>query len=141
MGRKPRSEGGVSGGEIVSLGEAVNEVSAVDRKHAVTLRNLPQAVTQGVPGGAFVSGVEIMTPSMIERMRESCRMAADCLVMVGEHIRPGITTEEINTLVHRYITERNAYPAPLNYKGFPKSVCTSPNEVVCHGIPGRYALK
>ena len=88
-----------------------------------------------------MSGAEIMTPTQLDRMRESCAMAAECLVMVGEHIRPGMTTEEINTLVHDWTLARNAYPAPLNYKGFPKSVCTSPNEVVCHGIPGGYVLK
>lgn len=83
---------------------------------------------------------EIMTPSMLERMRESCQMAAQCLVMVGENLRIGMTTLEIDKLVHEWIVARNAYPAPLGYKGFPKSVCTSPNEVVCHGIPGAYTL-
>ncbi len=82
-----------------------------------------------------------MTPSMLDRMRESCRMAAECLVMVGEHLRAGMTTEEVNRLVHEFIVSRGAYPAPLNYKGFPKSVCTSVNEVVCHGIPGPQVLK
>jgi methionyl aminopeptidase len=88
-----------------------------------------------------VAGVELMTPSMLDRMRESCRMAAECLVMVGEHLRPGMTTEEVNTLVHEFTLAQNAYPAPLNYKGFPKSVCTSVNEVVCHGIPGPRVLE
>jgi methionyl aminopeptidase len=83
---------------------------------------------------------EIMTPSMLERMRESCQMAAECLVMVGDNLRIGMTTLEIDKLVHEWIVARNAYPAPLGYKGFPKSVCTSPNEVVCHGIPGSYVL-
>jgi methionyl aminopeptidase len=60
--------------------------------------------------------------------------------MIGEHIRPGITTDEINTLVHEYIVSHDAYPSPLNYRGFPKSVCTSINECVCHGIPDGTAL-
>jgi methionyl aminopeptidase len=85
--------------------------------------------------------IEIMTPSMIDRMRASCELAAECLVMVGENLRVGMTTDEINTLVHEWTLARDAYPAPLDYKGFPKSVCTSPNEVVCHGIPGKYVLK
>lgn len=68
-------------------------------------------------------------------MRESCRLTAETLVLVGEHIQPGITTEDINVLVHEFITSNGAYPSPLNYKGFPKSVCTSRNEVACHGIP------
>ena len=82
-----------------------------------------------------------MTPSMIERMRESCRMAADCLSAVGDIIKPGITTGDIDTFVHRYIVERSAYPAPLNYKGFPNSVCTSVNDCVCHGIPSDRVLE
>ncbi|MBC7174141.1 MAG: M24 family metallopeptidase, partial [Polyangiaceae bacterium] len=81
-----------------------------------------------------------MTPSMLDRMRESCRMAADTLVMVGENLRVGMTTDDINKMVHEFTLSRNAYPAPLNYKGFPKSVCTSVNECVCHGIPGPRVL-
>ncbi len=82
-------------------------------------------------------GVEIMNPRMLERMRESCRMAAECLVMVGDHLRPGMTTEQVNTLVHEWIVARDAHPSPLHYgtPPFPKSVCTSVNECVCHGIP------
>lgn len=78
-----------------------------------------------------------MNPRMLERMRESCRLAAECLVMVGDHLRAGMTTEQINTLVHEWIVAQDAYPSPLNYgtPPFPKSVCTSVNECVCHGIP------
>ena len=74
---------------------------------------------------------------MLERMRASCRMAAECLVMVGEELRPGMTTEDINTLVHEWTVSRDAYPSPLHYGNppFPKSVCTSVNDCVCHGIP------
>ncbi|MFW5926382.1 MAG: type I methionyl aminopeptidase [Myxococcota bacterium] len=82
-----------------------------------------------------MSSVEIMSPRMLERMREACRLAAECLTMVGDHLRPGMTTLEIDELVHQYIVDRGAYPSPLNYHGFPKSVCTSVNDVVCHGIP------
>ena len=78
---------------------------------------------------------------MIARMRETCSLAAECLVMVGEHIKPGITTDSINELVHQFCLDHHAIPAPLNYKGFPKSVCTSINECVCHGIPGGMVLK
>jgi methionyl aminopeptidase len=72
---------------------------------------------------------------MLERMRASCQLAAKTLLMIGEHIRPGITTEAIDRLVHDYIVAAGAYPSPLNYHGFPKSVCTSVNHVICHGIP------
>jgi methionyl aminopeptidase len=82
-----------------------------------------------------VSRIEIMTPTMLDKMRASCRLAAQTLAMVGPHIEPGITTEQIDVLVHDFITRHEAYPSPLNYHGFPKSVCTSVNEVVCHGIP------
>ncbi|MFW6066704.1 MAG: type I methionyl aminopeptidase [Myxococcota bacterium] len=78
-----------------------------------------------------------MSPRMLERMRESCQLAAECLLMVGDHLAAGMTTLEIDELVHAYLTERGAYPSPLNYHGFPKSVCTSLNEVVCHGIPAK----
>ena len=70
-------------------------------------------------------------------MRQSCQLAAETLCLVGESIQPGITTEDINTLVHDYIVANGAYPSPLNYKGFPKSVCTSRNDVACHGIPNK----
>src|SRR5271155_1482661 len=85
--------------------------------------------------------VEIKNPREIEGLRVACEMAAETLLLVGERIRAGMTTEEINTLVHEDTIRRDAYPAPLNYHGFPKSVCTSVNEVVCHGIPGPRILK
>jgi len=85
--------------------------------------------------------IEIMSPKMLEQMRASCRLAADTLVMVGKHLRAGMTTDDINTLVHDYTVANEAWPSPLNYHGFPKSVCTSVNEVVCHGIPGKRVLK
>ena len=94
-----------------------------------------------------MSSVEIMSPSMIDRMRESCRMAGECLVMVGQNIRVGMSTDEIDKLVHEWILARDAYPSPLNYRPsgaprpFPKSVCTSVNEVVCHGIPDARVLE
>ena len=87
-----------------------------------------------------MSAIEIMTPSMLGRMREACQLAADTLLMVGHHLKPGMTTEDINVLVHDYTLKHSAWPSPLNYNGFPKSVCTSVNEVVCHGIPGRRVL-
>src|SRR5262249_17877244 len=85
--------------------------------------------------------IEIKSSKEIEGMRVACQLAAETLLYVGELIRPGMTTEEINTIVHDDTIRRGGYPAPLNYKGFPKSVCTSINEVVCHGIPGHQVLK
>jgi methionyl aminopeptidase len=85
--------------------------------------------------------VELKSPKEIEGIRVSCQMAAETLLLVGEKLRAGMTTDDINTIVHEDTVRRGAYPSPLNYKGFPKSVCTSINEVVCHGIPGSEVLK
>ena len=74
-------------------------------------------------------------------MRLACRLAAETLIVVGEKLRPGMTTLEIDQIVHDDTLRRGAYPAPLNYRGFPKSVCTSVNDVVCHGIPGDETLR
>jgi methionyl aminopeptidase len=80
--------------------------------------------------------VDIKSPKEIEAMRVACRLAAETLSLVGEKLRPGMTTREIDEIVHEDTLKRGAFPAPLNYRGFPKSVCTSVNDVVCHGIPG-----
>jgi methionyl aminopeptidase len=77
----------------------------------------------------------------IEQMRAVGKLAADTLLMVGDQLRPGMTTEEVNTLVHEFTIQAGARPAPLNYRGFPKSVCTSINDVICHGIPGGQVLR
>jgi len=81
--------------------------------------------------------IDIKGPKEIEAMRVAGLMAAETLLLVGEKIRAGMSTEDINTIVHEDTTRRGARPAPLNYKGFPKSVCTSINQVVCHGIPDK----
>lgn len=76
------------------------------------------------------------TPEEIEKMRVSGRMAAEVLELIGEYVQPGVTTAEIDRICHDHIVNvQNAYPSCLNYKGFPKSICTSVNQVVCHGIP------
>ena len=85
--------------------------------------------------------VQLKSAADIDAMRPACRVAANTLVMIEKHIQPGITTEEINTLVHEYTLAHGGIPAPLNYRGFPKSVCTSLNHVVCHGIPDNKKLK
>jgi len=88
-----------------------------------------------------MSSVEIKSPKEIEGMRRACRIAAETLLESAHLIRAGVTTEEINRFVHEDTLRRGARPAPLNYHGFPKSVCTSVNEIVCHGIPGSQRLK
>jgi len=86
--------------------------------------------------------VSIKTPDEIEKMRVAGRLAADVLVMIEPHVQAGVTTGEIDRLCHDYIVDvQQAVPAPLNYHGYPRSVCTSVNHVVCHGIPSEKRLK
>ncbi|MCF6355080.1 MAG: type I methionyl aminopeptidase [Candidatus Polarisedimenticolaceae bacterium] len=86
--------------------------------------------------------IVIKTPDEIEKMRIVCRLAAEVLEMIEPHVNPGITTNEINDICHDFIVNtQRAIPAPLNYRGFPKSICTSINHQVCHGIPGGKRLK
>ncbi len=87
-------------------------------------------------------GIQLKTPDEIETMRVAGQQAASVLAMLREHVRPGITTGELDAIAHAYIVdELKGIPAPLNYRGFPKSICTSVNHVVCHGIPGDRVLK
>jgi len=85
--------------------------------------------------------IKIYSDKDFDGMRKAGRLAAKTLDMLVPQVKPGITTEDINTLVHNYTLENGAIPAPLGYRGFPKSVCTSVNNVVCHGIPGNKTLK
>lgn len=86
--------------------------------------------------------VTIKTPEEQDKMRVAGRLAAEVLDMIGDYVKPGVTTGELDRLCHKHITEvQDAIPAPLNYRGFPKSICTSVNHVVCHGIPGDRVLK
>jgi len=86
--------------------------------------------------------VIIKTPDEIEKMRVAGKLAADVLDMIEEHVKPGVSTDELDRICHDYIVnEQQAVQAPLNYRGFPKSICTSVNHQVCHGIPGSKILK
>ena len=86
--------------------------------------------------------VTIKTEEEQDKMRLAGRLAADVLDMIGDHVVPGVSTDKLDQVCHRYITAtQDAIPAPLNYRGFPKSICTSINHVVCHGIPGERRLK
>ncbi|MFQ5661160.1 MAG: type I methionyl aminopeptidase [Gammaproteobacteria bacterium] len=86
--------------------------------------------------------VTIKSPEEIEKMQLSCQLAADVLMMIEPYVTPGTSTNELDEICHDYIVNaQNAIPAPLNYRGFPKSTCTSVNHVVCHGIPGTKKLK
>ncbi|KAG6854304.1 hypothetical protein C0991_008199 [Blastosporella zonata] len=83
----------------------------------------------------------LLTPEEQDKMRTACRLGREVLDLAASHIRPGITTDELDEIVHQATIERNAYPSPLNYRNFPKSVCTSVNEVICHGIPDQRKLR
>ncbi|MDO8390517.1 MAG: type I methionyl aminopeptidase [Actinomycetota bacterium] len=83
----------------------------------------------------------VKTPEIIQRMRHAGVVASEILSLAGQIVRPGITTDEIDVFVHHATIERGGYPSPLNYHGYPKSVCTSVNEVICHGIPDSRVLQ
>ena len=86
--------------------------------------------------------VTIKTPEEVVKMRAAGRLAADVLHMIRPHVKPGVSTGELDRICHEYIVNvQQAVPAPLNYRGFPKSICTSVNHQVCHGIPGDKILK
>jgi len=86
--------------------------------------------------------ITIKTAQEIEKMRIAGALAAEVLEMIGPFVKKGVTTDELNDICHRYIVEeQDAIPAPLNYHGFPKSICTSVNHVICHGIPSDKKLK
>lgn len=85
-------------------------------------------------------GIRLKKPKDIEGIRKAGRLVLETLDLVESKIKPGMITDEINTLVHEFTINKGAIPAPLNYRGFPKSVCVSVNEVVCHGIPGERML-
>ena len=80
-------------------------------------------------------GSHVQTPETIEKMRVAGRLAAQATQLAGEHCKPGVTTDDIDKVVHEFLCDHGAYPSTLGYKGFPKSCCTSLNEVICHGIP------
>ena len=81
--------------------------------------------------------ISIKSRREIELMRETSRLAKSTLEFIEPYVKPGVSTEELNQLCHDYIIKNDAYPSPLNYHGFPKSICTSLNEVICHGIPSK----
>ena len=98
----------------------------------------PDYALSGTPEPEVESMVK--SPDVIERMRRAGRVAAEVLAAVGAQVRPGVTTDALDAMAHAECVARGAYPSPLNYNGFPKSLCTSVNEVICHGIPDDRAL-
>ncbi len=108
-----------------------------------------RTVRAGIPRPEYAASGEpssrasraIRTPDEIAAMRVAGRVAAEALVEVGRHIRPGVTSDEIDRIGHEFMVDAGAYPSTLNYRNFPKSLCTSVNEIVCHGIPDSRRLQ
>ncbi|MFC6707479.1 type I methionyl aminopeptidase [Flexivirga alba] len=102
-------------------------------------RTVPASIDRpeyvGRPAPAKFTGSEVHEPELIERIRASARIAAQALQAAGAAVRPGVTTDEIDRVGHEFMLAHGAYPSTLDYRGFPKSLCTSVNEIVCHGIP------
>jgi methionyl aminopeptidase len=95
----------------------------------------------GRKGPKPYTGSEVQTAETLEKMRIAARIAADALVATGAAVKPGITTDELDRVGHEYLLDHGAYPSTLGYKGYPKSMCTSLNEVICHGIPDTTVLQ
>ena len=89
----------------------------------------------GRKGPARYTGPEVKDPATVAAMRIAGRIAAQALAEVGRHVRPGVTTDALDRVGHTFLVDHDAYPSTLGYRGFPKSLCTSLNEVICHGIP------
>ncbi|MEO7752651.1 MAG: type I methionyl aminopeptidase [Terracoccus sp.] len=104
--------------------------TSIDRPHYV-----------GVANPREDGDLRIKDAETIEKMRRAGRIAARAMVAASERIAPGVTTDELDAVAHEYMLDHGAYPSPLGYKAFPKSVCTSVNEVICHGIPDARPLE
>jgi methionyl aminopeptidase len=97
--------------------------------------NVPRPEYVDKPAPAPFTGPEVKDSDTIERMRIAGKLAAEARDLVGSHVAPGVTTDELDRIGHEFLCDHGAYPSTLGYKGFPKSLCTSVNEVICHGIP------
>ncbi len=111
------------------------------KKYKRCCLNKPASTQASDLKSARKNRILIKTTEQIEGIRRAGQLVIETLDLVVPSIRPGVTTDEINTMVHDYTIRNHAIPAPLNYRGFPKSVCVSINEVICHGIPGSRAFK
>jgi methionyl aminopeptidase len=103
-------------------------------------QSIPRPEYVGKPAPAKFMGSDVKTPEQIEKIRHAGTIAAQAIELVGRHVKPGITTDELDKIAHEFLIEQNAYPSTLGYRGYPKSICSSINEVICHGIPDDTAL-
>ena len=97
--------------------------------------SIPRPEYVGRPGPALSTRGDVYSPAEVELIRESGRIAAQAIEHVGSAVRPGVTTDELDAIGHEFLIAHDAYPSTLGYRGYPKSICTSVNEVICHGIP------
>lgn len=106
---------------------------------------VPKAISTpeyvGKSGPAKFTGSDVKTPDQIEKIRNAGRIAARAIEMLRGEVRPGITTDALDKLAHEFILDNGAYPSTLGYRGYPKSICSSVNEVICHGIPDNTVLE
>ncbi len=113
--------------------------------HVSPMRSVPAAIARpsyvGRPGPEQFEGSEVKDAETIERMRVAGRIAAQALAAAAAVVAPGVTTDTIDAVAHEFLLDHGAYPSTLGYKGFPKSLCTSVNEVICHGIPDARPLQ
>lgn len=109
------------------------------------LRSVPNQIVRpeyvGKPAPAKYTEGDIWGPAEIELIRAAGKIAAQAIELVGEHCQPGVTTDELDRIGHEFLIANGAYPSALQYRGFPKSICTSVNEVICHGIPDNTVLQ
>ncbi|MCK6209372.1 type I methionyl aminopeptidase [Georgenia sp. EYE_87] len=103
--------------------------------------SIPRPEYVGRTGPERVTASDVKSPETVERIRRASRLAARALEEVGRHVAPGVTTDELDRIGHEFLTDHGAYPSTLEYMGFPKSLCTSVNEVICHGIPDSTVLE
>jgi len=97
--------------------------------------SIPRPEYVGKPAPAKFLGTDVKTPAQIEKIRAAGKLAAQAIELVGANAKPGITTDELDKIAHKFLIDNGAYPSTLGYRGYPKSICSSINEVICHGIP------
>ena len=103
--------------------------------------SIPRPEYVGKPAPAKFLGTDVKTPSQIEKIRAAGKLAAQAIELVGTNAKPGITTDELDKIAHKFLIDNGAYPSTLGYRGYPKSICSSINEVICHGIPDDTVLE
>ena len=104
-------------------------------------KHIPRPEYVGKAAPTQYRGSYIQTPEAIEKIRAAGKIAAQAIALVGQNVRPGITTDELDRIGHDFIIANDAYPSTLGYRGYPKSLCSSVNEVICHGIPDTTVLQ